>query len=199
MVLSKLLKAMTIALLLIACSQVFLAFSACAVPTYTLEVEIDGKGRITVTPDKSHHEEGTLVTLLATPASGWIFDYLSGRVGDKLFISRTPEITINMTGDATVKAHFHEIPTYTLEVERDGKGRITVTPDKSHHEEGTLVTLLATPASGWIFVGWSVRIGDHRFITWLPEITITMTADANANALFIPFGAWKVVRALGNY
>lgn len=121
MVLSKLLKAMTIALLLIACSQAFLAFSARAVPTYTLEVEIDGKGRI------------------------------------------------------------------------------TVTPDKSHHEEGTLVTLLATPASGWIFVGWSVRIGDHRFETWLPEITITMTADANAKALSIPFGAWKVVRVSGNY
>ncbi|MCW4053114.1 MAG: hypothetical protein NWE78_07910, partial [Candidatus Bathyarchaeota archaeon] len=68
-------------------------------------------------------------------------------------------------------------PIYTLEVEIDGKGRATVTPDKSHHEEGSLVTLVATPASGWIFLGWSVRIGDHRFETWLPEITITMTAD----------------------
>ncbi len=101
---------MTITLLLsITCSQAFLATSTRAVPTYTLRVEIDGKGRITVTPDKRHHEEGTLVTILAIPASGWIFDSLSGRVGDTLFESRVPEITIRMTGDATVKAEFYRI------------------------------------------------------------------------------------------
>ncbi len=77
------------------------------------------------------------------------------------------------------------VPTYTLEVEKDGSGSITITPDKSHHEEGTVVTLLATPASGWVFIGWSVRIGDRRYETWLPEITITMTADANAKAKFV--------------
>jgi hypothetical protein len=76
------------------------------------------------------------------------------------------------------------VPVYTLQVEKDGMGTITVTPNKSHFEEGTVVTLLATPRPGCSFIGWSVRIGDHGFETWLPEITITMTADANAKARF---------------
>lgn len=106
----------------------------------------------------------------------------------KLLKAMTIALLLSITCSQALPAIL-AVPIYTLEVEKDGKGSITVTPNKRHHEEGTLVTLLATPASGWIFVGWSVRIGDKRFETWLPEITITMTADADARAYFrLPAG-----------
>ena len=88
------------------------------------------------------------------------------------------------------------VPTYTLEVERDGKGEITVTPNQRHFEEGTLVTLIATPTPGWIFLGWSGKTGHRLWEAQPPEITITMTADTRAKAKFYPEGLDTRVRTL---
>jgi len=96
---------MTVALLfLVAYSQVPLSVQV--IPTYTLELEKDGKGTITVVPHQRKFEENAFVALSATPADGWIFVAWTGRVGLKLWESQEPVVTIKMTGDARAKAIF---------------------------------------------------------------------------------------------
>jgi len=186
-VLSKLLKVMAIALLfLVAYSQV--PASIQVIPTYTLELEQDGKGTIAVVPRQTKFEENASVMLSATPADGWIFVGWTGRVGLKLWESQEPEVTIKMTGDAKAKAIFLEVEVakYTLELEQDGKGTIAVVPHQRKFEENAFVALSATPADGWIFVGWTGRVGLKLWESQEPEVTIKMTGDAKAKAIFSP-------------
>ncbi|MDH5450869.1 MAG: hypothetical protein OEX77_08240 [Candidatus Bathyarchaeota archaeon] len=184
---SKLLKVMAIALLfLVAYSQV--PASIQVIPTYTLELEQDGKGTIAVVPRQTKFEENASVMLSATPADGWIFVGWTGRVGLKLWESQEPEVTIKMTGDAKAKAIFLEVEVakYTLELEQDGKGTIAVVPHQRKFEENAFVALSATPADGWIFVGWTGRVGLKLWESQEPEVTIKMTGDAKAKAIFSP-------------
>ena len=184
---SKLLKVMTVALLfLVAYSQVPLSVQV--IPTYTLELEKDGKGTITVVPHQTKFEENASVVLSATPADGWIFVGWTGRVGLKLWASQEPVVTIKMIGDAKAKARFLEVEVakYTLELEKDGKGTITVVPHQRKFEEDAFVALSATPADGWIFVGWTGRVGLKLWASQEPVVTIKMTGDAKAKARFSP-------------
>ena len=64
-----------------------------------------------------------------------------------------------MDADKVVTAIFAAIPTYnlTVNVSPDGSGSVTVDPDASEYDTGTVVTLTPTNASGYEFTGW---IGD---------------------------------------
>ena len=134
----------------------FIGGAAPAAVSHTLTVTIVGDGSVTVdgnvytvpvTVDKD-----TSLALVATPASGWQFDGWSGDA------SASPVI---MDADKAVTATFSEIPIpqYTLTVTIVGDGSVTVdgnvytvpvTVDKD-----TSLALVATPASGWQFDGWS--------------------------------------------
>ena len=141
---------------------------------YNLTVNTIGQG--SVTPNGGMYEEGTSVTLTATPASGWQFDGWSGDASG----SNNP-ITIIMNGNKTVTATFSKIPPtmYTLTVNIDGDGEVTLDPPGGTYEEGTPVTLTASPASGWQFDGWS---GDASGSN--NPITITMDGNKTITATF---------------
>ena len=44
---------------------------------------------------------------------------------------------------------------YTLTVSTVGSGSVAKNPDQSTYHYGDVVTLTATPATGWSFSGWS--------------------------------------------
>jgi hypothetical protein len=68
---------------------------------YSLTININGDGTVTVSPDKLLYDEGEVVTLTANPDSGFVFDFWDG----DLTGSNNPE-TITMTSDKTVDAYF---------------------------------------------------------------------------------------------
>lgn len=69
--------------------------------TYTLTVNIDPTGAGSVSPPGGKYESSIQVTLNATPASNYVFDYWDGSV------SATSSTTIvNMSSDKNVTAHF---------------------------------------------------------------------------------------------
>jgi len=150
-------------------------FSKIPPTMYTLTVNIDGEGEVTLDPPGGTYEEGTPVTLTASPASGWQFDGWSGDASG----SNNP-ITITMDGNKTITATFGEIPImYTLTTDTDGFGSIELDPPGGVYPEGTPVTLTASPASGWQFDGW---VGDVSGSD--NPITIIMDRNKTVIALF---------------
>ena len=144
-------------------------------PTYTLTVNKEGQGTVTVDPQADTYQRGTIVTLTATPADGWRFVQWSD--GDK---GATHRIVI--TQDTIITATFVEdIPEptyYTLTLNKEGQGTVTVTPQQDQYEAGTTVTLKATPAEGWLFKQWEDG-------TTNATRTLTMTEDKTVTATFV--------------
>jgi len=85
-----------------------LLLSACGAPTtappatiYTLSVSVSPSGVGSVSPSGGQYEEGTLVTLTATPAGGYTFDYWDGDASGSLATT-----TITIDSDKSITAHF---------------------------------------------------------------------------------------------
>ncbi len=66
---------------------------------------------------------------------------------------------------------------YELTTTIEGEGNVS--PSEGSYEEGSTVTLIATPEDGWVFSGWSGDISDTS-----ASITITMDADKSITANF---------------
>jgi hypothetical protein len=72
--------------------------------THTLTINISPLGTGSVSPSSGEYESGVQVTLTASPASGYSFEYWSGSVS-----GTTPTITITMDSDKSVTAHFAQV------------------------------------------------------------------------------------------
>ncbi len=141
---------------------------------YTLNVQTIGQGNVTVSPEETHYQEGTQVTLTAIPEQGWRFARWENG-------STNATRRITMTGNKSITATFEEIPEpnyYTLTVQTEGQGNVTLSPDKRQYEEGTTVTLTATPANGWQFVKWeNGSTNSTRTVTMTQDMTVTATFE----------------------
>ncbi len=70
-------------------------------PTYTLSVSVSPSGAGSVSPPGGKYESGLQVTLTATPASGYTFDYWGGAASGS-----SPTINIIMNSNKSTTAHF---------------------------------------------------------------------------------------------
>ena len=141
------------------------------VPTYSLNVNVDGSG--SVDPSSGTYVSGNTVEIEAIADPGWTFDHWSG----DLTGSTNPD-TITMDSDKTVTAHFIQCQ-YTLTINTVGDGTVTKTPNQATYTYGTPVELEATAEPGWTFDHWS---GDLTGST-NPD-TIIMDSDKTVTAHF---------------
>jgi len=145
------------------------ASAASFIMQYTLTVLASGSGSVTVNPPDGVYDEGTVVTLTATPAAGWRFndwdDDLEGT---------DPTTTVVMDADKKVTADFRAISQFNVTINVVGSGSVTLDPPGGVYYNGTVVTLTATPLTGFVFSGYS---GDFK--GWMN--VETMTADGNKN------------------
>ncbi len=150
---------------------------------YTLTTGVEGEGSIS--PGTQEYEDGTVVAITATPASGWHFK--GWKEGEGHFSPVDGSIT--MDGNKTVIAIFEkdaesekdpepEKTMYTLTTGVEGEGSIS--PDTQQYEEGTVVAITATPASGWHFKGWKEGEGHFSPV----DGSITMDGDKTVVAIF---------------
>jgi uncharacterized repeat protein (TIGR02543 family) len=106
-------------------------------------------GSIGRSPDASSYAPGTVVTLTAIPAAGYTF------AGWSVDLSGTANpATVTADANKTITAIF-AINTYPLTVNVSGSGSVAKFPDQVTFSYGTLVQLIATPAAGWTFTGWT--------------------------------------------
>ncbi|UZR27706.1 InlB B-repeat-containing protein [Methylococcus mesophilus] len=102
---------------------------------------------------------GSSVTLTAVPAAGYAF---SGWSGCDSSVGATCQVTMNQA--KAVTASFVSVtPTYNLSVVKNGKGKVTSAPAgvdcgptcQGSFAQGSVVTLTATAAPKYLFLGWS--------------------------------------------
>ncbi|MCP4529218.1 MAG: hypothetical protein GY833_25405, partial [Aestuariibacter sp.] len=147
---------------------------------------VDGNGSGVVTPTVGAHvyDQGTVVTLTATPDPGMHF---GGWTGD-LLSADNPESLV-MDGDKVVTATFSSVPpvTHTLSVQIVGSG--TVDPDGGTYISGTVLSLSATPDAGWQFVDWSggvVSVSNPVGVTMAGDVSVTATFELGGYEIYLP-------------
>src|SRR5439155_12752853 len=106
-------------------------------------------GTVVKNPDQPSYEHGSSVELTATAAAGFHFVGWSGDAS-----SSDNPLTVVMDGAKHITATF-AINTYTLEVATVGSGTVAKSSDQASYEHGSSVELIAPPAAGFHFVGWS--------------------------------------------
>jgi hypothetical protein len=114
---------------------------------YPVTTTIVGEGKIQRAPDLIDYPHGSVVTLTAEPAPGWQFAGWQGLTGT------SNPATVVMTANRLVTATFVPLR-YPVTTTIVGEGKIQRAPDLVDYPYGSLVTLTAAPAPGWIFAGW---------------------------------------------
>ena len=144
--------------------------------TLTVVASPSNGGSVTKSPNQSSYASGTVVTLTATPASGYSFTRWEGDL-----TGTTSPATITMNGNKTVTAVFTGPTQYTLTVAASPSngGSVTKSPNQTQYASGTSVTLTATPASGYTFTRWEGDVTGTANPT-----TITMNANKSVTAVF---------------
>lgn len=159
---------------------------------FLLSVARVGQGNVTSSPAgidcgatcSASFASGTQVTLTPIPATGWQFSHWSGECAGNGIC------TVNMLQTQSVTATFIELPpsNFALQVSKQGQGTAISTPAGidcgdtcgAVFASGTSVTLTATPATGWVFGGWSGGcVGEEACV-------VTMSQNRNVTATFLP-------------
>ncbi len=141
------------------------------IKTYVLTITIDPEAGGTVSTGNGTYDEGSRITLIATPEAGYRFAHWEGDIS-----SNTTSVTITMNADKSVTAVF--IKTYRLTVTIEGGG--SVSSGNGTYDIGANVTLTASPADGYHFDHWEGDITGNT-----TSVTVTMNADKSVTAVFI--------------
>jgi polyhydroxybutyrate depolymerase len=122
----------------------------------------------------------TVVNLTATPYSKYRFGNWTGDVSTIGNVTDpNTTITINPDTDYQITANF--IRQYDLTISSTSGGSVTTPSEGTHtYDVGTLVPLVATPASGYHFVSWTGPVANSN----VANTTITMNADRSVTANF---------------
>lgn len=115
-------------------------------PTFVLNTSTTGGGTVNVLPTAASYRSNALVTLNATPATGWTFLQW---LGDASGTNSTTTVRM-MNRDLCVQALFGT-PLGTVAV---GNGTVVVTPAATRYSYGTVVRLTAVPQNGNFFGAW---------------------------------------------
>ncbi len=149
-------------------------------PLRTLSAAVVGQGQVSWTPAQAQYENGATVSVTAAPATGWSFTGWSGGLSG----SANPA-ALTLAADTVVTATF-TLNTYALAVDVVGQGTVTRAPDQAVYAHGSLVTLTAVPAAGWVFTGWS---GDANGSAGSLLVTMLGPRSLTANFVLVPVTA----------
>ena len=145
---------------------------------YNLKVQVQGIGSVEPAPGDHAILEGTIVTLKATPSTGWTFAGWQGDVS-----ATTSTTTVTMDGPKTVTAVFTEnLPSngaiVSLTTAASGSG--TVIPvGTTYYTSGTAVEVYASPDGGWEFVKWTGDVTGSA-----NPLKLTLYGDTSLTAVF---------------
>jgi len=166
---------------------------------YTLTVGVTGSGSVSPTAGQHTRAAGTVVPIIATPASGYQFVGWSGDMGTIANVNAA-STTITMNDDYSIIANFEEtaITYYTLTMAVAGSGSTSPAVGQHTYSAGTVVSVIATPAGGHYFVTWTGSVGTIANVN-AASTTITMNGNYSITANFaaIPPGQYSLTISSG--
>ena len=118
-----------------------------AINTYSLTTNAVN-GSVLWNPNQALYDSNSTVQLTAVPATGYHFTNWSGDL-----TGTTNPATVTMSASKTITANF-AIDTYTLTTNATN-GTVAKNPDQPSYDVNTTVQLIAVPATGYHFTGWS--------------------------------------------
>jgi preprotein translocase subunit YajC len=144
---------------------------------YSLTISSTAGGSVTTPGEGTFtRNAGTVVNLVATPASGYKFVNWTGNVGTIVDVN-SASTTITMNGNYSITANFEEIPEYELTVSSTAGGSVTNPGEGTFtYDAGTIVSLAATPSYGYAFVRWT---GDIDNIADVNDAYTTIAINDN--------------------
>jgi uncharacterized repeat protein (TIGR02543 family) len=151
---------------------------------FGLTISSTAGGSVTVPGEGAFScDVGVVVILMATPASGYLFVNWTGDVGTIANVNAAIT-TITMNDDYSITAKFEEIPEYDLTIASTAGGSVTIPGVGAFkYDPGTVVSLVATPVSGYQFVNWTGNVGTIANIN-AASTTITMNDSYSITAIF---------------
>ncbi|HEY8600867.1 MAG TPA: S8 family serine peptidase [Thermomicrobiales bacterium] len=159
-----------------------------AKPTFTLSTQANGGGTIGVSPTGGIYAAGTSVSLTATADpgyrfTGWLVDGNSRGINVPLVLTMNANyrVAANFVLDGPASPDPSLI--YPLALSATAGGTAAAVPGVGPYAPNTRVTLSATPASGYVFTGWTI---DGVAAGLANPYTLTMTAARSAVANFAP-------------
>jgi len=113
-------------------------------------------GTISLKPDSAFYPKGTKVTLTALWTPDSVYDFIGWAVKDSI-IGRDFLLSCTVNSDTTITAKFKT--RYQILVTKDGNGDVTFDPPGPYYDDGTEVTITASPTTD--FMAW--RNPDNSF------------------------------------
>jgi len=154
------------------------------VSQFTLTVTAGEGG--TISTEGGTYDEGTEVTITATPAEGYEF------VGWEGSDSTEASLTVTLGANTTLNALFEAVVQYTLSVKvKDYAGGVLIIQSEEWYDfelnfnEGSEVNIVAIPEEGYEFVGWEGIDNNSA------EITLAVDSNTSIQAIFqrLPFAS----------
>jgi plastocyanin len=140
-------------------------------PTYPVTLTTNGQGTLSISPAQTQYVSNAVVTVTASPASGWGFAGWSGSMTtNALTITLPVNQALNLTGTF--------LPVWQITATPSGQGTVAATPNPPYLD-GTIVSLTATPATGWTFAGWTGGVTSAANL-----LNLTLTTNLNVTAVF---------------
>lgn len=144
---------------------------------YTLNITVNGNGRVLKYPDQATYQHNDRVQLQAKPnESTWILDHWEGDLSGN---ANLMEVIMNQ--DKNITAVFTEVG-YQLSIAYDGKGTVIKNPDQPGYFYEEEVELTAYPDPGWRLAYWSGSA--FSVSSGFNPITIKMLTHSEATAHF---------------
>ena len=176
-------------------------FEQAEVTYYRLTVGVTGSGSTSPTVGQHTYAAGTVVPIVATPASGYDFVGWSGHM-DTIANVNAASTTITMNDDYSIIANFEEleITYYTLTMAVSGSGSTSPAAGQHTYAAGTVVHIIATPAGGRYFVNWTGSVGTVANVN-AASTTLTMNGNYSVTANFavaVPYTLTMAVTGSGS-
>jgi uncharacterized repeat protein (TIGR02543 family) len=159
---------------------------------YTLSTSVNPSGGGTINPSASTTGYGQTVNLSATATDGYRFVSWSGDVSGS-----NSNISVTMNSNKQVFANFVKQVTLTITVNPLNTGNAT--PNTAVYDQGSQVTLIATPASGYQFDRWSGDIsGTGSSIVVTVNSSMNVVANFGKAPLNVGPTAWNIGTGTGD-
>lgn len=151
-----------------------LALFSCTKDPVMYDVTVSATEGGTVSPQSGSFEEGSSVTITATPSAEYDFTKWSNG-------STQNPLVLTVTSDLTIQATFTK-KQYELNISKEGEGTVSekVINTGKGYDSGTKVELTAVPAGEWVFAGWSGDVTSND-----NPLQVTISSPKNIKAKFV--------------